>query len=266
MKKTLALLLALLMLASVALVSCGDKPEETDPANETDDPFASYQGSESGTGTGETDEQGNPTGGEDEVTSDFVAASGTYYLRHTVYVSKDGKKKGTDAKNAGVVKFGQEVTVTAQNSKWYKITFEGKEGYVHKELLTANQKEVNVVALETPVKAKISGLGLKEDGKTPYTINIRTTPWNCSDNAVYPNANVLANISNKKYSVSDGFEVEKIGATEDGNWIQIKYTVTVDEKEVVEYGFCAAAYITVEGEEVPDPPVNPDGPPEILPA
>ncbi len=262
MKKTLALLLALLMLVSVALVSCGEKNDETDPVDDNN-PFGDYEGSESGDPFGETDESGNVK--DTDSTSEFVAASGTYYLRHTVYVSKDGKKKGTETKNAGVANFGQEVTVTAQNSKWYKITFDGKEGYVHKELLTADKKEVNVVALETPVKAKISGLGTKED-KTPYTINIRTTPWNCSDSAVYANANVLLNISNKKYSVSDGFEVEKIGATEDGKWIQIKYTVTIDSKEVVEYGFCSAQYITVDGEEVPDPPVTPDGPPAITPA
>ncbi len=264
MKKTLALLLALLMLVSVALVSCADKPDETDPADNTDDPFAGVQGTEPNDSTG--GDESNPDGTEPDDSSEFVAASGTYYLRHTVYVSKDGKKKGTETKNAGVANFGQEVTVTAENSKWYRITFDGKEGYVHKELLTKEQKEVKVIALETPVKAKISGLGLKEDGKTPYTINIRTTPWNCSDNAVYPNANVLINISNKKYSVSDGFEVEKIGATEDGKWIQIKYTVTIDEEEVVEYGFCSAQYITVDGEEVPDTPVTPDGPPAITPA
>ncbi len=260
MKKTLALLLAMLMLLSVVFISCDKKDDETEP----DDPFANVEDpDDTSDGTGEGD------GTEDS--TDFVEASGTYYLRHTVYVSKDGKKKGTESKNAGVAEFASAVTVTAQNSKWFKVTFKNAkadnaetEGYLQKDVLTNDFTVVNVKMLDTPVKAEIANLGKNKDD-TPITANIRTTPWNCSGIADYKNVNVLLDILNEKLKVSDGQAVEKIGATEDGTWIYIKFTAKVDDADKTYWGFCHKDYIKTEGESSGQP-ADPNTPPAILPA
>jgi hypothetical protein len=260
MKKTLALLLALIMMLSMTMVSCNkEEPDETD-----DDDFGFNFEDPTGDATGDsTDESGENNNNN----SDFVAASGTSYILHPVKVRKDAKKSSS---TIGVAAWGSAVQLVERNTPWTKIKFTDKdsgatlEGYVRNELLTANKKQVTLVELEAPVAAKISGLGNKEDGSA-YTLNVRTTPWNCSQSEEYPNVNVLANIGNEKYQVKDGDEVEKLGATEDGEWVYIRFVKTVDGAEKTEYGWCAAKYVKVEG-ETPDTPVDtPDAPPAIDP-
>jgi hypothetical protein len=260
MKKTLALLLALIMMLSMTMVSCNkEEPDETD-----EDDFGFNFDDPTGDATGDsTDESGENNNNN----SDFVAASGTSYILHPVKVRKEAKKSSS---TIGVAAWGSAVQLVERSTLWTKIKFTDKdsgatlEGYVRNELLTADKKQVTLVSLETPVAAKINGLGNKEDG-TAYTLNVRTTPWNCSQSEEYPNVNVLANIGNEKYQVKDGDEVEKLGNTEDGKWVYIRFTKTVDGAEKVEYGWCSADFVKVEG-ETPDTPVDtPDAPPAIDP-
>ena len=260
MKKTLALLLALIMMLSMTMVSCNkEEPEETD-----DDDFGFNFEDPTGDATGDsTDESGENNNNN----SDFVAASGTSYILHPVKVRKDAKNSSS---TIGVAAWGSAVQLVERSTLWTKIKFTDKdsgatlEGYVRNELLTADKKQVTLVELETPVAAKINGLGTKEDGSA-YTLNVRTTPWNCSQSEEYPNVNVLANIGNEKYQVKDGDEVEKLGTTEDGKWVYIRFVKSVDGVEKTEYGWCSADFVKVEG-ETPDTPVDtPDAPPAIDP-
>lgn len=260
MKKTLALLLALIMMLSMTMVSCNkEEPEETD-----DDDFGFNFDDPTGEATGDsTDESGENNNNN----SDFVAASGTSYILHPVKVRKDAKKSSS---TIGVAAWGSAVQLVERSTLWTKIKFTDAdsgatlEGYVRNELLTADKKQVTLVELDAPVAAKINGLGNKDDGSA-YTLNVRTTPWNCSQSEEYPNVNVLANIGNEKYQVKDGDEVEKLGTTEDGKWVYIRFVKTVDGAEKTEYGWCSADFVKVEG-ETPDTPVDtPDAPPAIDP-
>ena len=260
MKKTLALLLALIMMLSMTMVSCNKEEEPEDTEDDFGFNFEDPTGEATGDSTDESGENNNNN-------SDFVAASGTSYILHPVKVRKEAKKSSS---TIGVAAWGSAVELVERSTLWTKIKFTDKdsgatlEGYVRNELLTANKKQVTLVELEAPVAAKISGLGNKEDGSA-YTLNVRTTPWNCSQSEEYPNVNVLANIGNEKYQVKDGDEVEKLGATEDGEWVYIRFVKTVDGAEKTEYGWCAAKYVKVEG-ETPDTPVDtPDAPPAIDP-
>ena len=260
MKKTLALLLALIMMLSMTMVSCNKEEEPEDTEDDFGFNFEDPTGEATGDSTDESGENNNNN-------SDFVAASGTSYILHPVKVRKEAKKSSS---TIGVAAWGSEVQLVERSTLWTKIKFTDKdsgatlEGYVRNELLTADKKQVTLVELEAPVAAKINGLGNKDDG-TAYTLNVRTTPWNCSQSEEYPNVNVLANIGNEKYQVKDGDEVEKLGATEDGEWVYIRFVKTVDGAEKTEYGWCAAKYVKVEG-ETPDTPVDtPDAPPAIDP-
>ena len=260
MKKTLALLLALIMMLSMTMVSC-NKEEEPD---ETEDDFGFNFDDPTGEATGDsTDESGENNNNN----SDFVAASGTSYILHPVKVRKDAKKSSS---TIGVAAWGSAVELVERNTIWSKVKFTDAdsgaklEGYIRNELLTADKKQVTLKSLDAPVAAKINGLEPKDDG-TYYTLNVRTTPWLCSQSEEYPNVNVLANISNEKYKVENGDEVEKLGTTENGEWVYIRFVKTVDGVEKTEYGWCSAKYVLVEG-ETPDTPVDtPDAPPAIDP-
>lgn len=263
MKKTLALLLALFtVFATVSLAACSKKQNEEDEGgNEIPDFNFDDPSVDASDATGDTtDESGNVVN-----KNDFVTAKGTAYILHPVEVRKDPKNSSS---SVGVAQWASTVTTIERNATWTKIGFSDggitTEGYVRNELLTTNAQQVTLKTLETPVTAKIANLGKKQDGSA-YTLNVRTTPWDCSKSEEYTNANVLANISNEKYQVKDGDVVEKIGATEDGKWTYIRFTKTVDGAEKVEWGWCSSSYVTVEGETTGGEPVDPNTPPVIAP-
>jgi hypothetical protein len=264
MKKLLALLLALMMVLTLTLVSCTNDKDNEDSSDDLDFDFDDPTNKP-------TDENGSekPTdenGDKATDASDFTATSGKAYILHPVKVRENAKL--SSKASVGVAAWGAEVDRLETNGTWTKIKFKDsttgteKTGYVLDEILTGDKKQVTLVKLETPVDATISGLGTKTDG-TPYTLNVRTTPWNCSKSEEYANVNVLANIGNEKYQVKDGDAVEKLGTTEDGKWVWIRFTKTVDDAEVVEYGFCSVDYVKVEGEE--PAPVDPNQTPAVDP-
>ena len=144
MKKTLALLLALIMMLSMTMVSC-NKEEEPD---DTEDDFGFNFDDPTGEATGDsTDESGENNNNN----SDFVAASGTSYILHPVKVRKDAKKSSS---TIGVAAWGSAVELVERNTIWSKVKFTDAdsgaklEGYIRNELLTADKKQVTLVELE----------------------------------------------------------------------------------------------------------------------
>lgn len=264
MKKLLALLLALMMVLTLTLVSCKNDKNNEDSSDDLNFDFEDPTNKPTDENGSEkpTDENGN----KETDASDFTATSGKAYILHPVKVRETAKL--SSKASVGVAAWGAEVDRLETNGTWTKIKFKDsttgteKTGYVLDEILTGDKKQVTLIKLETPVAATINGLGTKTDG-TPYTLNVRTTPWNCSKSEEYANVNVLANIGNEKYQVKDGDAVQKLGTTEDGKWVWITFTKTVDGVETVEYGFCSVDFVKVEGEE---PPVQePDNTPTVNP-
>ena len=264
MKKLLALLLALMMVLTLTLVSCNKDKENEDSSDDLD--FNFEDPTNKPTDENGSDKATDENGDKETDASDFTATSGKAYILHPVKVRENAKL--SSKASVGVAAWGAEVDRLETNGTWTKIKFKDsttgteKTGYVLDEILTSDKKQVTLVTLETPVAATINGLGTKTDG-TPYTLNVRTTPWNCSKSEEYANVNVLANIGNEKYQVKDGDAVQKLGTTEDGKWVWITFTKTVDGVEKVEYGFCSVDFVKVEGEE---PPVQePDNTPTVNP-
>ncbi len=258
MKKTLALILALLMMLSVALVACGDKEKETEGT--TEDPW-NYGGDEP-ENTGNEGNEGENNNTNQTPTNTYEDINATMYVLHPV------KVRGIDKKNTqnivGTLNFKDSVKVTGQNSTWYRVELaNGTVGYVYDDILTPSENAVKVIPLETPIEVEIYNLGKHADG-TPISLRVRETPWNCSNSDVenYKDVNVLDNIKNGKYFVTDGFKVTKLGATADGEWIYIKYIAEVDGAAVTEWGFCYKDHVKTEGESAP---VDPNTPPTIQP-
>ena len=264
MKKLLALLLALMMVLTLTLVSCNKDKENEDSSDDLN--FDFEDPTNKPTDENGSDKVTDENGDKETDASDFTATSGKAYILHPVKVRETAKL--SSKASVGVAAWGAEVDRLETHGTWTKIKFKDsttgteKTGYVLDEILTGDKKQVTLIKLETPVAATINGLGTKTDG-TPYTLNVRTTPWNCSKSEEYANVNVLANIGNEKYQVKDGDAVQKLGTTEDGKWVWITFTKTVDGVETVEYGFCSVDFVKVEGEE---PPVqDPDNTPTVNP-
>lgn len=258
MKKTLALLLALLMILSVALVSCGDE-EETLP--ETDDPFEGFDVPGVNNGSGSAN---NGTGGSGSSASGFnpiATENATAYALMSVKVRSNAKKS---AATNGSVKYGSSVTRVEANGTWTKIKYTDgngatKEGYVYNEVLTTDVGRVTYVAKETAEKATV-----KENN-----VVVRQVPWTGKDasgdvlyNTEIPQILNGANgIANSKFQLTKDQEVEILGATQSSDgvatWSWIKYTVEGTEV----YGYCRSDFLTVAGQaETPVTPVNPSLP------
>jgi hypothetical protein len=261
MKKTIALLLALITMLTLTLASCSKNNEEEEGLGDFE---FNFEGNGTAKSTGSTDASGNIVN-----TGEFITATGTSYILHPVKVREKAKN---GSQTIGTANWGAAVELVEKNNTWTKIKFTDTasgatlEGYVRNELLTGDKQAVTKVDLETAVAATIVNLGTKTvDGQTkPVTLNVRTTPWNSSESSEYKNINVLSNISNKKYEVKDGDTVEKLATTEDGKWVYIKFTKTVDGVETNQWGWCASQYVSTGGTAT-DTPVDTNTPPAIDP-
>jgi hypothetical protein len=139
MKKTLALLLALITLLTVSLASCSKKEgEEIDPNGDFNFVFDDNASAK----PTETDKDGNVITDKDTNTNDFIAASGTTYILHPVKVREKAKNSSA---TIGVADWGSAVELVERNQTWTKIKFTDKasgavlEGYVRNELLTGDK-------------------------------------------------------------------------------------------------------------------------------
>ncbi len=259
MKKTLALLLALLMMLSVAVafVSCENNEEE--PEN-TDDPFI-FQPANTDDGTGDGTEDGSDNG--NSTASSMTPASGTVYFLYAFKVRQAAK---ASSKSIGTVDYGSSAELIEMNDKWSKIKFtsEGitKEGYVYNVTYTANQADITLITYETPKTGKAANLGTSG-------LKVRTTPWNCGQVTVddaYTDCNVQADIKNGFCSVKNDTALEITGEVKDTSgkvlWYYVKCTVTGKEnKSYTIEGYAWHEYVAVDGEATnPTTPGEPQKP------
>ena len=175
MKKTLAILLALIMASSVALVSC--KKDEGDTNDDNDDDFVVDFGDDKVNGeTNKSTEDG--TGENSKGTSKNEDSEAMTTVNDSVYVLYNAniREKASTKKSVDILAtapFGAELKRSAKNDEWSKVTFTTESGtsvsgYVSNELVTTNKKTVTFVKQETvtgegenqttaPVVSKLKG-------------------------------------------------------------------------------------------------------------
>lgn len=155
MKKTLAILLALIMTTSVALVSCNnDNTEDEDPDDFVVD-FGGNNGDIIGgeTSEPETDENGEtikpivkPNTGNNSTT--FETVNDTVYVLYTANIREEASDRSS-VDVLAAAPFGASLTRSEKNSKWSKVTFtkDGSSvtGYIANDLITTNAKAVNFI-------------------------------------------------------------------------------------------------------------------------
>ncbi len=209
MKKTLAAILALLMLSSVALVACkkDDKPNNDDGNNDPDGEFvqkdpSSDSTSDTGTGTDTTD-----TIKKDE----FESVSKTVYVMSDVNLRSEPSSKQSAIVTS--VATATELTVTAKNDDWYKITYNGETMYVVKDYVTDNKDNTVFTAIAEDDPLKTLTLVTNSDDTSPQ-VNIRKVP------VVYDDVSFVT-IDNKKVTAEKPLEI--LAKNTSGTWYKVKY-------------------------------------------
>ena len=167
MKKTLAILLALIMSTSVALVACNnssdDNGDDGDFVVDWDDEDLDFDGGE--TEAPETDENGETikapenTNTNNGGSSSNTGATNMETVNDTVYVLYDANirekaSSKTSSKVLGKAPFGAALTRSAKNSAWSKVTYKTDsgatiEGYISNELVTTNKQTITFIKQET---------------------------------------------------------------------------------------------------------------------
>lgn len=210
MKKTLALILALIMILSVALVACGEKEEETQP---NDDFFADLENE--GDETVEGDETGETGNNNLPVTNTtFVAMNDTVYVCYNAIIRKDAKISTTN--KVAEVTFGTALQRLEANSKWSKVKVGEVEGYIANDLITTSAAAVTFKTLEEPVKAKITNLGNLK------TANLRRFPLAFAIGTAKVIDEEKFNIDCILGKMPKDTEVTIISISEDGQWAYVK--------------------------------------------
>ena len=176
MKKTLAILLALIMASSVALVSCNKNEDNTGDDND-DDFVVDFGDGEVNGETNKSTEDG--TGENSNSTSKKEDSDAMTTVNDSVYVLYNAniREQASTKKSVKVLAtapFGKELKRSAMNDEWSKVTFTTESGatvsgYVSNELVTTNKKTVTFVKQETvtgegenqttaPVVSKLKGV------------------------------------------------------------------------------------------------------------
>lgn len=162
MKKTLALILAMLLAASVALVSCDNKEDDLgddgddggfvvdfDDFGETDPPETDENGETIAPSTDKNNQSGNSSGSS----TTMETVSDTVYVLYTAKIREEASDKSS-VSVIDTAPFGASLTRSAKNSKWSKIKYTKEdnttvEGYIANDLITTNAKAVNFIPQKT---------------------------------------------------------------------------------------------------------------------
>lgn len=209
MKKFLAIFLALMMVCTVALVSC--KKDTTDDEGDNwdnegydniDNSSDSSTGSDSGTGT----DTGSGNGASGNA---WIDKNDTVYTGMAQTNLREGP--GSGYKVGKVVAAGTALSRTGTNGSWDKVKYQDVEYYVVSDLVTTDGKDFSFGAdLAEPVSLTI---------KEGCQINLRATPFYSES---YKDDNV-AKSGLASTSISTEKPLLKVAVSESGEWYKVTY-------------------------------------------
>ena len=211
MKKILALILALLMIATmVALSACG-KDDDEEPNNDDD---YEYSGDESRGSDAQDDED------TDEKDDDVVLPEETEWIKKSDYICtgvngvvlREGP--GVDYEQVKTLKAGEKLKRTGTNGRWNKVTVDGETYYVSTSYTTVN---VNDFVFEEYAAEEQVLLNVKEECQ----INLRSTPFYTDADA---EANILFSGFASTETDEDGESLKLIAVSKSGTWYKVSFT------------------------------------------
>ena len=211
MKKLLCLLLALLMIASVALVACGDKDE--DPVD-TDEDFDFIPSQNTGTGTGS-----DTTKTEEPASYTFEDVDQTVYIQNCVQANVRSTPSASNKNNiVASVDFGAQYKRVKYNEVWSGIEVDGEILYINTYFLTTKADEV-VFEMKEGTPAVLYVTNIDPNTGDVGNLYLRTFTSTTPDSDFHPLGNVGA-------VAKHGAKLNVTGISADGHWYRVDFDTT----------------------------------------
>ncbi len=230
MKKLLCLLLALLMIASVALVACGDKDNDDDDKYNSDLDFNPQS----------TDSQSTDAPTEAPTTSapvslTFTDVNETVYVQNCVQVKVRSTPDASNEKNVvGTAEFGKSYKRVKVNDLWSGIEVDGEILYLNTYFLTDKPDEVVFSMKETTPKV-LYITNIDPNNGELGNVNLRTFTSTTPDTEFHPTGNI-------GFVAKHGAKLDVTGVSEDGHWYRVN--VTADGKTITNLYVYNGKYVT----------------------
>lgn len=205
MKKSLAILLALITLLSVVLVSCNNTGTPSNTDDEGDNGLIVPVGTDNGTGTGDGTGTGNVSTEEWETISYSVYPITDMNIRKGSTTGTKVAVKQSEALSAVAVKKDKN-----GDPDWYKLSYNNEEYYADAAYVSTNVGDTKFSALAEALTIKVKAHKSDED---PYQVNLRQYP--SFDSAI-------TTISVKKEH-TDVNAIKAIQQSESGTWYYVEY-------------------------------------------
>lgn len=215
MKKTLALLLALIMMLSVSLVACNNNSSNdggNDDGIEDDDGFVGL-----GTTpvTDETDDESDTDTSNDD---EWAVRNFTAYSMCEMYLRAEASRS---AKAITTIKEKTQLTVVAEatisesgaETVWYKVSYNNQELYANSNYVTTNIEDTNFSSIEPTDQFTLT---IKTPDEGVNTVNLRTI---LTYDRNLPEGHIIS-VSNVDTQTKPMTVVAK-NAT--GTWYKVKY-------------------------------------------
>ncbi|MBR6681151.1 MAG: SH3 domain-containing protein [Clostridia bacterium] len=224
MKKLLALLLAILMIATVALVSCNNKKGTTggnadEGANTEEDNglvipngVGSSDTTDAGSDSTDTSDAGNQ-GGNNQTSSGIFVDVATQFSVYTYTTTKIRASAMMKAAEVTTVEASAQLTVVAKNETWYKVKYGADEGYVLQDFVTANKDDTIFTDFN---EADYKTVQIKGDADNINKVYIRQYPIIADDYLDQVRKDLT-------YAETSNGELLKIGVNETGTWYKVSY-------------------------------------------
>ena len=221
MKKTLAILLALLMTSSIALVSCennsrtpnsGDWDDENDYVDESDD-GTSDTSNESGDSTDSGDEgnNSNPTG--------WIETNDTVYVGVNVTLRTE-PSNADSVKSDKKVTFGTAINRLETNYTWDKVSVDGSTYYIKSIYIEKNGNNFKFTDVENgPVTIEINPANTNKVVfyRSPFFIDDPNDSLAYLNNA-YTASGILPG------NLAQGYTLKKLAVSANGSWVKVEFT------------------------------------------
>ncbi|MBE6535130.1 MAG: SH3 domain-containing protein [Ruminococcaceae bacterium] len=214
MKKTLALLLALIMMLSVSLVACdnGNDVGNNGDDFEDDDGFVGITTTPS---TDETDAESDTNNGNED---EWAVRNFTAYSMCMMYLRAEASRS---AKAITTIEEKTQLTVVAEatisesgvETVWYKVSYNNQELYANSNYVTTNIEDTNFSAIEPTDQFTLT---IKTPDTGVNTVNLRTI---LTYDKNLPEGHIIS-VSNVDTQTKPMTVVAK-NAT--GTWYKVKY-------------------------------------------
>ncbi len=226
MKKLIALFLAILMIASIALVSCNNKKGTTgnngDGGADTEDngglviPDNFGSSNTTGTNADSTEASDNQEGNNNNnqtPSASFVDVA-TQFSVYTYVSTQLRSSANMKASEVITVDAATQLTVIAKNETWYKVKSGADEGYVPQDFVTSNKADTEFDDFATAEEYKT--IQIKGDADNVNKVNIRQYP-------IVSDYLTNAAVKTLSYAETSNGELLMIGKNASGNWYKVSY-------------------------------------------